>query len=208
MGTWMAFYINTGDKQAIAGQLSQLTGDLTVTQDTGFPGDIAAHLILNDGWTPSYLAVGNTQPDWTTVVHNSSSKLEDWAEQLSEQFSCRLIVTIAQSVSDYYYFALYEKGIKRREIETCYSDDSEPIDDGDKLDFENFRVGYEEDEDDDDRKLFDFDSIEAYCHHFGLAIQTDYDAVKWTVLKDPNIRNEVDEFLQRYRAKKPWWKFW
>jgi len=60
----------------------------------------------------------------------------------------------------------------------------------------------------DEPDLFDFDGIEKYCHHFGLAIQADYDAVKWTVLKDRNTRKEVSEYVQKHLPRKPWWKFW
>ena len=141
MGTWTSFYINTDKTQAVVEQLTDLANDLVVSLDETFPKQMGEYQLLNTNWTHTCLAVGNTQNSWVTVVHNSFSKLEEWGIHLSEQFSCRLIVTMAQSVSDYYYFALYENGIKQREIEVCYSDDSERIDFGGKLDVERCRPG-------------------------------------------------------------------
>lgn len=208
MATWTSFYINTDKTQAVVEQLAALANDLVISQDESFPKEIGEYQLLNTDWAPDYLAIGNTQSDWVTVVHNSFSKLEDWSILLSQQFSCRLIVTMAQSVSDYYYFALYDNGIKQREIEVCYSDDSERIDVGDKLDFEHRRPADNAGGDEDDPELFDFDSLEKYCHHFGLTIQSNYDGVKWTVLKGKSIRKEVSAYVKKYLVKKPWWKFW
>jgi hypothetical protein len=209
MGTWTNFYINTDQETQVVQKLQALTDDLEVTYNTNFPDDVGDFRMLNPDLAPNYIAVGKTQPDWTTVVHNSFDKLEDWALYLSKEFHSRLIVTIAQSVSSSYYFALYDNGIKLREIETCYSDDFEIVDSGDKLEFENEeQPGRKLEYDDRQSYLFDFESIEDYCQHFNLVIQTNYNDVKWTVLKGKDLRSEVAYFLQKDMVKKPCWKFW
>lgn len=164
--------------------------------------------MLSSDLPPNYISVGRTQDDWTTVVHNGSDSLEDWGIILSDLLSCKLIVTAAQSVSSYYYFALYDKGKKIREIEFCYSDDSEGINFGEKLAFEFYKPGKRRERDGKESFLFDFEAIEEYCDYFGLNIQTDYLAIKWTILKVENIRNKVAEFTQAFLTKKPWWRFW
>jgi len=208
MATWTNIYINTDQEHEVVKKLQELTDDLEVTYDTDFPSNIGDYQMLNTDLAPNYLAVGKTQSNWTTIVHNSFDKMEDWGIYLSKQFHSKLIVTIAQSVSSAYYFALYDNGIKVREIETCYSEDFEMVDFGNKFEFEGDEPGKKVNYDDEESYLFGFDSIEEYCQHFKLVIQTDYNDVKWTVLKGKNLRNELAEFIQKYVPKKPWWKFW
>lgn len=208
MATWATFYINTSETKLVIEKLVDLTNNLMVTPNTNFPPDIGDYQMLNSEIAPNYIAIGNTQLNWTTVVHNSFDKMEDWGILVSKYFSRKLIVTMAQSVSSYYYFALYESGVKLSEIEACYSDDSEEINSGKKFDFENDKPGQKHVWDGEESYLFDFDAIEEYCNHFDLTIQTDYNLVKWTILKGQNIRKEIYEYMQPFLIKKPWWKFW
>lgn len=208
MATWTNIYINTDLDKEVVQKLQELTDDLEVTYNTDFPSDIGDYQMLDSDLAPNYLAIGKTQNDWTTIVHNSFDKMEDWGIYLSNHFHCKTIVTIAQSVSSFYYFALYDNGIKVREIETCYSEDFETVNFGDKFEFEGEEPGKKVNYDDEESFLFDFDSIEEYCQNFNLTIQTNYNEVKWTILKGKNLKSEVAEFMQKYMAKKPWWKFW
>jgi hypothetical protein len=208
MATWTSFYVNTADDKSVVAKIAELTNNLVISYDSYFPSDLGEYQMLSSDLPPNYISVGKTQDDWTTVVHNGSDSLEDWAIMLSNHFSCKLIVTVAQSVSSYYYFALYDKGKKIREIQYCYSDDSEEIDFGNKLAFEYDKPGKRHERDGKESFVFDFEAIEDYCDHFGLNIQTDYWAIKWTVLKAENIKNEIEEFTQMFLPKRPWWKFW
>ena len=208
MATWTTFYINTDAVKLLVQKLSDLTDNLHVAYDTDFPSDMGDYQMLDTHLAPNYIAVGQTEPDWTTIVHNSFNKMEDWGTLLSKQFSCKLIVTMAQSVSSYYYFALYDHGEKIREIQACYSDDTEEINFGKKFDFENEKPGQKHVWEEEESYLFDFDAIEEYCKHFNLTIQIDYSNIKWTVLKGQNIRKEVSEYIQKLLVRKPWWKFW
>lgn len=208
MATWTSIYIYTDRQQEVVQNLEELTDNLELTHDTDFPSDIGNYQLLNTDIAPNYLAVGQTQPDWTTIVHNSFSKMEDWGIYLSNHFQSKVIITVAQSVSSAYYFALYDSGTKVRVIETCYSEDFEMINFGDKFEFESEKPGKIINYDNEGSYLFDFESIEEYCQYFSLVIQTNYNEVKWTVLKGRNLKSEISEFLQKNMVKKPWWKFW
>ena len=184
-----------------------------VTYDADFPLDMGQYQLINTNIPPNYLCVGNTQPECITVVHNSFDKLEDWGILFSEKFQCKVIMVMAQSTSDAYYFALYDHSQKRREIETCYGADFAMINEGEPFDFEGPYPGEKSpytinNESEEASYLFDFDSIERYCSHFGLQLEYDYSTVKWTILKG-NVKREIDEYLKKLGLnKKPWWKFW
>lgn len=208
MATWTAFYINTNELNSVVGKLTELTDNLEVIHGTEFPTDMGNYQLLDAELAPNYIAIGQTNKDWTSIVHNSFDKMKDWAKLMSSQFSCKVIVTIAQSVSSYYYFALYDKGEKLREIEACYSDDTEEINFGDKFEFENEKPGQKHVWDGEVSYLFDFDALEEYCSHFGLTLQTDYHETKWTLLKGKYRKKEISEYVQKHLVKKPWWKLW
>jgi hypothetical protein len=202
MSTWTAFYVKTEKQAIVVEKLKALTGIQPVAV-SGFPADLYDNFLMGEG-LPYYLAIAKMQPDWVTVIFNSSNKLAQWSADLSKELETIVIVTLAQSVSDYYYFALYEKGKKRRELEFCYSADFENIDFGEKLSFENdIREKTDEDEDD---FYFDYDTMEKYCLYFGLTLQADYEKADWTVLKGKKTGKTIDEFIER--QKKPWWKIW
>lgn len=204
MATWTAFYVKTKDEESLTDKLKSLSG-INNSIVSKFPPDHYGSFLVNEV-PPSYLVFTGTQPGWVTVVYNSAHKLTDWSIDISRQFNTQVIVTQAQSVSSYYYFALYEKGEKVRELEYCYSTDFEPTNFGNKFDFEGEEPGQKLDDDGEDSYLFDFDSIEKYCDHFGLIIQTNYHEHEWTVLKSKRIGKTVSRAVRAMR--KPWWKFW
>ena len=208
MATWTSFYINTDHEHQVVQKLQELTDDLEVTYDSDFPREIGDYQMFDADLPPNYLAIGKTQDGWTTIVHNSFDKMEDWGIHLSKHFHCKVIVTLAQSVSSCYYFALYDMGIKAREIETADGDEFIIANSGDKFDFEGDEPGRRIQYDDVESYYFDFDAIEEYCQHFNLTIQTDYNDVKWTVLKGKNLKSDVADFWKKHMTKKPWWKFW
>ena len=208
MGSWTNFYISIPDAKAVVEAIADLTDEMVITHDVEFPEEMGDYQMYDLGLSPTYIAIGNTQPHWTTIVHNSFDKMEDWGELLSKKFNYKVIVTIAQSVSMAYYFALYENGVKLREIETCYSDDSEEVNYGKKFDFEDARPGHKSEWNGEEIYSFDFNDIEAYCRHFNLTIETNYNDVQWAVLKARHLKKEsVTDYLKR-TVKKPWWMFW
>jgi len=127
-----------------------------------------------------------------------------------QKLNTKLIVTGAQTVSDCYYFSLFESGNKRREIEVCYSADFEPINFGNKFSFENETPGSKEEHDEEVEYIFDYDEIEKYCHQFGLKIQSVFTEKEYTILKSEEKQKTVNDFVINLIEKKskPWWKFW
>ena len=204
MATWTKFYVNTADVQGLTARLKSLSGIATATYSS-FPKDHYASFLMGDP-LPSYLVFTATQPRWVTVVYNSAHKLPDWCKQLSSEFKTKVIITMAQSVSMYYYFALYENGELKRELEYCYSEDLEPVNFGEPLACEQgatLKVVQTEEADDDS---FDFDDIEKYCEHFGLTIQRNYHEYEWTVIKGKSTAKTTGQYLKS--LQKPCWKFW
>lgn len=204
MATWTTFYVKHPNKEALVEKIKTLSG-IPVSTEGPFPKDHHDSFLM-DGADPNYLLVGSTQPGWITVVHNSGVKLEDWCSSISRDLETELILIMAQTVSDYYYFAYYSHGEKLRELEFCYSDDMDSTDLGKKFDFEDEQPGIKHNFSGEVEYLFDLDAIEKYCNHFGLTIQFDMDQTNWTILKHPEAGNTMEAFIGRY--KKPWWKFW
>ena len=169
MATWTSFYIKTTDFDKVVEKLKLLTGIPNVIKGE-FPEDHYGSFLMDES-LPDYLVVGLIQPDWIAVNYNSSNKLIDWCTFLSKEFDTHVIIILAQSVSDYYYFAYYAGGQKKRELEYCYSGDFDEINFGEKFDFENEYPGTKTDYNGEVEYMFDFDSIEEYSKHFGLTIQ-------------------------------------
>jgi len=197
MATWIGLYIQSSELDSIIGELLKLSNSERI-DSSKFPNDLGKAIVTDS--KPSYLVVGQTQDDWITVRHNSFDKLKDWGELLSTKFQTKVLVTIAQSVSSGYYFALYSNGSQLREIEACYSEDFETINKGLPFDFENEEPGEQIERNGNVSYYFDFDSIEEYCEHLGLVLQMDYEQFAWTILKQKVVTKEI--------VKKPKWKFW
>ena len=186
MATWTAFYINTPDLDKVTEKIMALTNISVVTKGD-YPADLYNSYLNDDNALPNYLVIGKTQNDWTTIRYNSFNRLTEWGQKISAELNCKVIVTLAQSISDAYYFALYDQGRKIREVEVCYSEEFEVVDFGDHFDFENEQPGKRQEFDGEVSYIFDFSSIEDYCKHFRLNIQTDYDKVTWTMLKGERV---------------------
>ncbi|MGB4774145.1 MAG: hypothetical protein WBP45_03150 [Daejeonella sp.] len=182
MATWAALYIKTSDEQEILNFLS-----IKSYKRVPFPIDFYSSFLLKKA-SPNYILIGKTQPEWITIILNSYDKLEIFCKRISKEINSQCIIVFAQTVSDYYYFALYDKGVKIREIENNYDDETDSINFGEKLQFEK----QEEDE-----LLIDFESIMKYSRHLGVMIPIDLNAYNWIILKG-----------SKYLQKIPWWKFW
>lgn len=203
MGTWICFYVKASNKSELVGTLQSVSGAIDVTEEQ--PGNLANDLLPSTNSAPDRFILSQTQPEWITVFHNSFDKLEELALGISEDLNTSVIVTIAQSVSDYYYFGLYSNGYKRREIEVCYNDDSQPMNLGERLPFEEEEPGKKVEHDGEVSYLFGFDSLEKYGEHFGLRMSVDVEQFTWTVVEHPKYKLVAKLAVQR---SKPWWKFW
>lgn len=204
MSTWISLFLKTPDKNKVVDRLKSLSG-ITASNEGEFPTDHFEHFLLDES-LPNYLVIGSPQPDWVRVVYNSSHKLTDWCISLSKELETQVILTLAQSVSDYYYFAYYNKGVKLRELEFCYSTDFDEVNFGEKFDFENEQPGTKSEFDGEESYLFDFENIEEYCGHFGIVVETEDSKATWTILKGP-ANGKTMKYLVK-EDKKPWWKIW
>lgn len=183
MSTWTKFYIKTNDKNNVVEQLKILTG-ISEVIDGDYPANIYDNYLFDVDAKPTYLAIAETSLNWITISHNSFNNLSDWSNILSKTLNTIVIVTIAQSVSDVYYFSLNDRGQKIREIEVCFSDDSVYKNFGHPFDFEDEQPGKKEEYDGEIEYYFGFEEIEEYCKHFELEIQTDFNKVAWTTLNN------------------------
>ncbi len=209
MSTWTQFYVETDNKSMIVGMLKSLTG---ISEESlgAYPEDMYDNYLFNEDAKPSYLAIASISPHWITVSHNSFNRLTDWGEILSKKLDTKVIVTIAQSVSDGYYFSMYDKGKMVREIEVCYSEDFKPKNFGQRFAFENEQPGSKTEYGGEIEYYFGFEEIEDYCRHFGLAIQNNFSDYEWTILKNGIKQPTINDFIQQQlvKKKKAWWRFW
>ncbi|QNR25103.1 hypothetical protein [Croceimicrobium hydrocarbonivorans] len=209
MATWTRFYINSSNSEKTTNILKELSG-ITESSNGNIPADFHDSFLMDEKANPNYILFSEIQKNWITVLYNSDSKIESWAQRISEELNCIVIVTIGQNTVDYYYFSQFLNGEKKREIEVCYGDDIEPINFGAPYDFEEEEPGEKQEYDDEISYLFDFDSLERYSQNFGLEIQSDWDNITWTILKGVQSQKTTKDFIDQHLRgiKKPWWKFW
>ena len=206
MGTWAAIFIKTNDLESVTNKLQKLSNIDTVIRDVFPTKDLYENMLLDDDTKPTYLVFAQTQPSWIMIRHNGFKNLEKWGEDLSEFFKTKIIIACAQTNAGFYHFSLYDKGEMQRKIECCYGSDYEPINIGNRFEFEDEQPGSKEEYDGETEYIFDFDNIEEYSRHFGLEIQPNYDDKKeWLILKSSVNQNTLKNF---YNKPKAWWKFW
>lgn len=205
MGTWTSFYVKTTDKPKLIEALrAALPLAIEVTENQ--PGTITNGIQASINSLPDRLVLAQTNPEWCRIVHNSFDKLEDLALGLSRDLDTTVIVTMAQSTSSWFYFALYDNGFKKREIEVCNSDDSDMVNVGERFPFENEEPGTKVEYNGESGYLFDFDSLEEYCKHFGFKMYEDPGNFTWALLQHPKYKSVA--VMSVTNEKKPWWKFW
>ena len=204
MATWTRFYINDS-----LDRVNLKLVEITKFQETNqgkFTDNFHKYYLLDEKFNPNYLVYGEQNNGWITVIHNSFSHLNEWAEKISKDLNCTLVVTIAQSTVDYYYFCHYNSGIKIREILRCYGDDITPINYGEPYPIEDIEPSYKIDSE-EEANYFDFDNIEVNCKYLGFEIQSEnFEEVNWTILKGKFKQESIDDFINK--LNKPWWKFW
>lgn len=209
MATWTRFYIHSSDVKSVTTILERLCeAESFLVKD--FPENFHDSFLSDEHTNPNYLVFSEIQNGWITVLYNSFSKLRTWASEISDELKCIVIVSLVQTVSEYYYFSQYENGIKRREIEVCHEDGTETINYGEKYEFEGDKIGEPYEDDGEIEYFFSFESLEKYCQYFGLNPQEEWIEVHWTVLKGVQDKKTMNEFVKEFMEKnqKPWWKFW
>lgn len=206
MGTWAAIFIKTNKLDLVKQNLQELSG-IKGCYKGKFPStDFHKKLLYDDNAKPTYFVFAQTQPDWVMVRHNGFKNLEDWGIILSDQFQSEVIIVTTQSNAGFYHFSLYRNGDILREIEYCYGEDYEPINKGDRFEFEGVQPGKKVEFNGEVDFIFDFDSIEEYSRYFGLEVRPADNMIdEWEILKSDKEQVTLENFKN---SPKPWWKFW
>ncbi|MFT5619087.1 MAG: hypothetical protein ACI85I_002326 [Arenicella sp.] len=158
MANWTRFYIHSSDVKSLTTILERLCeAEPFVIED--FPENFHDSFLADNDTTPNYLVFAEIQNGWITVLYNSFCKLEKWASEISNELKCVVIISVVQTVSEYYYFSQYANGTKMREIEVCHEDGTETINYGEKYDFEADEIGESYEEDGEVEYIFSFDSL-------------------------------------------------
>jgi hypothetical protein len=132
---------------------------------------------------PSLLALGLTEPEWTTVHYNSFTKLDDLAARLSDRLACQAVIVVAQTVSDYYLISVYAGGERLRTLEFT-ADEGWLAREGAPLPFEQLPLGKNIAEP-GETPLYFFGETEAwdYCHELGFSPCSPEYEPEWIVLQ-------------------------
>jgi hypothetical protein len=204
MGTWAAIFIKTNGIDLVKQKLQALSG-IDDSYKGDFPtSDLYDHILLDDNAEPTYFVFAQTQVEWVMVRHNALKNLEEWGKELSNDLQTEVVIASAQGNAGFYHFSLYRRGEMVREIEYCYGADYEPINIGDRFEFEDEQPGKKVEYNGEVDFIFDFDSIEEYSKQFGLEVQPDYDNIQeWEILKSITKQKTLGDFRLR---PKPWWK--
>ena len=165
MGSFLSFHVKNNDKNNLALLLKELSCTNVISENT-FPDYLYDDESSFSASEPSVLAIIQKVNGWISVYHNTFEKLSHWGAFISKTLNTTFIQIIGQTTSDYYYFAMFEKGELRREIETNSMDCEVLCDKGEKFTFEKEPLLIF----DDPGHFFDMDTLEDYCRHFDLDI--------------------------------------
>lgn len=171
------------------------------------PPEFHNSILMDENALPSFMLVENVNNGWTGVKLNSFNRLHPWMEQISRELDTTAIHIIGQTVSDVYYFQVYEKGVLRRNIEIYHGDYDQSIDEGNKFPFEKASL-IPQDDDWENFDAFDIDTIQAYCKQFGFDIFNESEPGHYIILKKKDIGDTIQKYMRRGARSKPWWKFW
>ncbi len=172
MSTYTAIHVHstdiTGVQQICHAWLAEShpAATLTVTQGAFPLKDFAR--IFDDGW-PSLLVLGLTEPDWLTLHCNSFNEMEALAQRLSRQLACRVVVVLAQTVSDSYYISVDNGGERVRTLEFS-AGNGWLVQEGTPLPFEPHPLGENIAEaGEEPLYFFGVQDVEAYCQELGFS---------------------------------------
>lgn len=205
MATFISLHIKSDNRIQIAKVLQELSGINQVTQGP-YPKELNENILLDENANPTYIAIGNVQNGWTTVQINSFKKLHNWTEKISKELDTAVIQIMGQTVSDVYYFLMYDKGTMRREIEIYHGDFDNITDKGDKFSFEKSSLVPANDE--DYKNLFDRDTLEQYCKEFAFDLFYDEPPEYYYILRNQKLGKTLNEYATSFKKTRPWWKFW
>jgi len=199
MATFISFHIKSDNRIHITKILQELSDVNQLIQDN-YPEDFDESILFDDNTDPTYIVIGNVQNGWTTVQINSFKKLHNWTKKISQELNTIAIQIIGQTVSDVYYFLMYDNGCLRREIEVYHGDFDNIIDKGEKFLFERSSLIPVNDE--DYEYLFDRDTLEHYCKELGFDLFYDEPPEHYYILKKNSLGKTIKDHLASYKKLK------
>jgi hypothetical protein len=113
MGAFISLHIKSDNRIHIAKLLQELSDINQMTHGT-YPTGLYENILFDDKADPTYMTIGNVQNCWTTVQINSFKKLHNWVETLSKELDTAAIQIMGQTVSDVYYFLMYDRCLSKR----------------------------------------------------------------------------------------------
>jgi hypothetical protein len=158
------FHLHHCKKDLLIENLRQCSG-MAHVQRKRRPEDVQDKILADINAEPDYLVINQSAPEWHSIECNSFKKLHEWARHLSKALDTMFVQTLYCSIEEYAYLLVYERGIKRREIEGTGASPVPLVNEGSLLPFE--KPGKDEDRA-NGLRMFDLDTLADYCHHLGI----------------------------------------
>lgn len=204
MGSVASIHVKAENQSAILKLIQQLSDANEMTYEN-YPTE-ADNYIVGDGKKPTIVAVSEVKNGWINIFSNYFGKMENWLEALSRESGAMAIQVLWQTVSDVYYFTIYDKGKLRRRIEVYYGDLDSVVDLGEKFIFEKEFLVLQNDE--DYENIFGRDDIEEYCRNLGIELFAKNGQAKFYIFRRKKIGLTLSRWLEKKVTQKPWWQFW
>jgi hypothetical protein len=176
MSTYCALHINTDDQDAVKNLiiecLSEIEpGNINIQQINEWPSDFYSFKNFRIGAPtpfPSIFIIGNPINQWVTAQYNSFNELTSFSERISNKLSTRVIVVLAQSVSDAYFIQVVERGKIIRTL--SFGDGNWIRNEGLPFSFETSPLGTNISKIDKPFYIFHRDETGNYCQQLGLML--------------------------------------
>jgi hypothetical protein len=176
MSTYCALHINTDNEDAvkkfIKDCLSEIEpGNITIQRINEWPSDFYSIKNFRIGAPtpfPSVFIIGNPINHWITAQYNSFNSLSSFSEKISNKLSTRVIVVLAQSVSDAYFIQVIEQGKIIRTL--SFGDGNWIRNEGHPFSFESSPLGTNISKKDIPIYIFNREETKIYCQQLDFNI--------------------------------------
>ncbi|MFD1019659.1 hypothetical protein [Thalassobacillus hwangdonensis] len=148
--------------------------------------------------SPKLFAVRKLQDGWTTVLHDSYEKLEEFNQKLSTYFDGLVVHTLGQSTVDTYYLSVHQRGELTREL-YCGEDTLGVEERGNPLPFESELLFDEV----GDSIFIDYIYLEEFCEQLGIRHLIEAEAIDgtWEVMRITETTGNPSTLIQRFMNK-------
>jgi hypothetical protein len=158
------FHLQECNKNALISSIQKCSG-ITCLKKRRNTDDLLDNILADVDAHPTYLVINQSSTNWHSVECNSFKKLYEWGEFLSATLNTLFLQTVYSSVNNYAYLLAYEKGKKKREIESMGKSTIPLTNEGELFPFE-------ESDTDGERanklRMFDLESLSDFCCNLGI----------------------------------------